>query len=46
MIADQEGVLRMKANRVFRENIRSVRHVRQKDHLNAETGVGSRLALS
>lgn len=36
----------MKVNRVVRENIRLARHVRQKDHLNAETGVGSRLALS
>lgn len=31
MIADQEGILRMKANRVFRENTRLARHVRQRD---------------
>lgn len=45
MIADQEGVLCMKANRAFRENTRLARHVPQKDPLNAETGVVSRLAL-
>lgn len=30
MIADQEGVLRMKANRVFRENTRPVRRARRR----------------